>query len=97
MNRFRQWMMCATVTSIVLLVDTRTAWACAVCFGAPDDPQTRGMNMAIATMLSVIGVVLGLIASVGVMVWRRTLEFNAQNEDAGDGASPALSDEVPDA
>jgi len=97
MNRFRQWMMCATATSIVLLVDTHAAWACAVCFGAPDDPQTRGMNMAIATMLSVTGVVLGLIASVGVMVWRRTLEFNAQNEETADESLPNRSDEVPDA
>lgn len=96
MNRFRHWMVCVAATSLVLLVDTHAAWACAVCFGAPDDAQTIGMNMAIATMLSVTGVVMAFIVSVAVMVWQRTLAFNAQNEGIGDG-SPALSDEVSDA
>jgi hypothetical protein len=33
--------------------------ACAVCYGAPDAAQTRGMNMGILTMLGVTGIVLG--------------------------------------
>ncbi len=86
-----------TGTIGVLIADAPAAWACAVCFGAPDDAQTIGMNMAIATMLSVTGVVMGLIVSVGVMVWRRTLAFNAQHKDTGEGSSPTLSDETVDA
>ena len=97
MNRFRHGLVCATGTIAVLVADAHRAWACAVCFGAPDDAQTHGMNMAIATMLSVTGVVLGLIAGVGVMVWRRTLEFNARHDETGEKPSPALPNEVPDA
>jgi heme/copper-type cytochrome/quinol oxidase subunit 2 len=37
--------------------------ACAVCFGAPDDPQTKGLNMAIFVMIGVTYVVvLGMAA-----------------------------------
>ena len=97
MNRSRQWAIYATGTVTVLVADAHRAWACAVCFGAPDDPQTFGMNMAIATMLSVTGVVLGLIASVGVMVWRRTLALDAQHDETGDESSPALPNEIADA
>ena len=97
MNRLRQWIVFATATSIVLLVETQAAWACAVCFGAPDDPQTRGMNMAIITMLSVTGIVMAFIISVGVMVWRRTLEFNALHDAEEGGSAPVLPDETVDA
>ncbi|MCH7959304.1 MAG: hypothetical protein IID08_04210 [Candidatus Hydrogenedentes bacterium] len=97
MNRYRYGLVCATGTIMALVADAHRAWACAVCFGAADDAQTLGMNMAIATMLSVTGVVLGLIASVGVMVWRRTLALDAQHDETGDESSPALPNEVPDA
>jgi hypothetical protein len=47
----------ATVTLVMAL--PRVLLACAVCFGAPDAAQTRGMNLGIITMLGVTGVVLG--------------------------------------
>jgi heme/copper-type cytochrome/quinol oxidase subunit 2 len=50
--------------------------ACAVCYGAADDPQTKGMNMAIFVMIGVTYlVVLGLLAmfiTVTVRAKRRT-------------------------
>jgi hypothetical protein len=33
--------------------------ACAVCFGAPDDPMTQGMRWGIATLLFILIPVLG--------------------------------------
>jgi heme/copper-type cytochrome/quinol oxidase subunit 2 len=37
--------------------------ACAVCYGAADDPQTKGMNIAIFVMIGVTYVVvLGILA-----------------------------------
>ena len=45
--------------------------ACAVCFGAPNDPQTKGLNMAIFVMIGVTYlVVLGLVAMFIVHVAR---------------------------
>ena len=40
-----------------------TASACATCYGAPDSPLTKGMNMAILSLLVVIGGVLGGIVA----------------------------------
>jgi len=70
----------ARSTAIALLV---TLWshpaitsACAVCYGAADDPQTKGMNMAIFVMIGVTYVVvLGMLAmfiTLAVRAKRRT-------------------------
>jgi heme/copper-type cytochrome/quinol oxidase subunit 2 len=56
----------------------RAALACAVCYGASDAGQTRGMNMGMFTMLGVTGVVL---ASFGGMIFcfaRRARRYNAE-------------------
>jgi heme/copper-type cytochrome/quinol oxidase subunit 2 len=50
---------------------TMTLLACATCYGAPDAPQTQGMNMAILTMLGVTGVVLGGCAALMIALARR--------------------------
>jgi heme/copper-type cytochrome/quinol oxidase subunit 2 len=44
----------------------RALLACAVCYGASDAAQTRGMNFGMITMLGVTGVVLG---SFGGMIF----------------------------
>lgn len=47
------------------------AWACATCFGAKDDPQTEGMNMAILTLMGVTYTLfLGMIGTA-VVIWRK--------------------------
>ncbi len=52
-----------------LLIIPDLARACATCYGAPDDPMTAGMNMAIFLMLGVTGSVLGSI--VAFMIYLR--------------------------
>ncbi len=42
----------------VILLHSRFAQACAVCYGAADAPMTNGMNMGILTLLGTIGTVL---------------------------------------
>jgi hypothetical protein len=53
---------------LVMLVSMapRALLACAVCYGASDAAQTRGMNFGMITMLGVTGVVLG---SFGGMIF----------------------------
>lgn len=46
-------------------------WACAVCVGNPNDPQTVGMNQAILGLLAITGVVLTGMAAFFVTLWRR--------------------------
>ncbi|HIA29226.1 MAG TPA: hypothetical protein EYN81_02935 [Candidatus Marinimicrobia bacterium] len=45
--------------------------ACATCFGAPDAPMTKGMNMAILTLLGVTGSVMGMAGTMFIVLRRR--------------------------
>lgn len=56
-QQLRVLMTAAAVT--LLMTGPRVVLACAVCYGAPEAAQTRGMNFGIITMLGVTGVVLG--------------------------------------
>ena len=48
---------------MVILWLPTNAQACAVCYGAADDPMVKGMNSAIFFLLGVIGsILLGVIA-----------------------------------
>lgn len=53
----KRWMLLALVVASIFA--PRALLACAVCYGASDAAQTRGMNFGIITMLGVTGVVLG--------------------------------------
>ena len=54
-----------------LLIIPDLARACATCYGAPDDPMTAGMNMAIFLMLGVTGGVLGSIVTFMIYLRNR--------------------------
>lgn len=51
--------------------------ACATCYGASDAPMAQGMNWGIMTLLAVIGLVLGSIASFFVFIGWRTLRMSS--------------------
>ena len=50
----------------------RWAMACSVCFGAADEPQTKGMNMAIVTLLIIVCGVLASFAAFFIHLWRQS-------------------------
>jgi hypothetical protein len=54
-----------------LLVFAQPAFACPVCFGAPDSPQVRGMQMGILALLGVTVAVLGAFAGFFLYLRRR--------------------------
>lgn len=58
------------VTSAAFLMDSRV-WACATCFGAPDDPQTKGMNAAILTLLGITYTLFAGMFAAAFVLWRR--------------------------
>ena len=70
MNRFN-----FIIASIFLLMPSILD-ACAVCYGALDDPMTNGMNMAILFLISVIGFVLMGIVTVIIYFARRAKLVN---------------------
>jgi hypothetical protein len=52
-----------SIISFVLFLLPSGIRACAVCYGAADDPMTQGMDMAIIFLLCTVGsVLLGIIA-----------------------------------
>ena len=53
------------------------AMACATCFGAPDDPMTHGMNMAIISLMGITGTVLGGIVIFFISLIRKTKKANS--------------------
>jgi hypothetical protein len=56
----------------------RAVLACAVCYGASDAPQTRGMNFGIFTMLGVTGVVLSGFGGMIFCFARRARRHNTE-------------------
>lgn len=56
----------------------RAVLACAVCYGASDAPQTRGMNFGIFTMLGVTGVVLSSFGGMIFCFARRARRHNTE-------------------
>ncbi|MFQ6607810.1 MAG: hypothetical protein ACE5EE_04650 [Fidelibacterota bacterium] len=54
---------------VILSIDNLSA--CATCFGAPDDPMTKGMNMAIITLLGITGSVMSMVGVMIVLLRKR--------------------------
>jgi heme/copper-type cytochrome/quinol oxidase subunit 2 len=56
----------------------RALFACAVCYGASDAAQTRGVNYGMITMLGVTGVVLGSFGGMIFCFARRARRHDAE-------------------
>lgn len=61
----------ALVLAVALLASAAPAAACAVCFGAPDDAMTEGMNNGILVLLGTIGLVQVGFVALFWKFWRR--------------------------
>ena len=79
MNQWQRLRVLATATAVSLLMAApRVLLACAVCYGAPEAPQTRGMNLGIITMLGVTGVVLGGFGGMMICFARRARRYGPE-------------------
>lgn len=73
-----------------LILAPQSAWACATCFGASDADLARGMNWGIFSLLFVVVMVLGGIASFFVYLGRRSAAVAAISTGNGfESSSPA--------
>ena len=62
------------VAALLLITLAPVAFACPVCFGAPDDPMVKGVNNGIWVLLSLVGLVqIGFVALFWSF-WRRARE-----------------------
>ena len=68
----------ASAVACLLLLAVADAEACAVCFGNPDSPLSKGMQKGILVLLGCIGTVLAGFASLFFFwMWRvRQLRLN---------------------
>ena len=58
--------------AFLLALPQRTL-ACSACYGASDAPMARGMNWGILSLLAIVGVVLGSVASFFVYIGVRSV------------------------
>jgi len=67
--------------------------ACAACYGASDSPMAKGMNWGIFSLLAVVGMVLGSVATFFVFIGKKAAA--AANEQAANesAANPAAKTE----
>lgn len=54
--------------------------ACAACYGASDSPMAKGMNWGIFSLLGVVAVVLGSIATFFVFIGKRSAAASNEPE-----------------
>jgi len=64
------------IISLIILLLPSQIHACAVCYGAADDPMTKGMDMAIMFLLCVIGSILLGVIAVTIYFARRAKHVN---------------------
>ena len=83
------------LTSVIifalLLLAAHPVWACATCFGDPDSPQTKGLNMAILTLLGVTYTLFGGMLATAFFLWRNARAKNhlPPEHTGADAAQPA--------
>jgi hypothetical protein len=73
------------ITGLLIFTLAMLAWpsaleACAVCFGAPDSPMTKGMRWGIASLIFILVPVLGGVGGFFVFLSKRGKAY-AQFED----------------
>lgn len=76
MNRLRQILI---VGLAALLLAPSSGWACAVCYGEPDAPMSRGLTWAVVVLAGMVGMVLVGVTGFFVHVSRRA-KAQAQND-----------------
>ncbi len=70
------WLVLSSVALAACCLPEMAA-ACATCFGDPNSPMTRGMNLAILTLLGITGFVLSGFAALIVALVRRARRYAA--------------------
>ena len=69
-----------SLSMVTLMLAPQPARACATCFGASDADLARGMNWGIFSLLLIVVMVLGGIASFFVYLGRRSANLAAASE-----------------
>jgi hypothetical protein len=71
--------------AVALALHPGLLWACAACAGQSDSPMAKGMNWGIMSLLAVIGVVLGGVASFFVYLAKKSATVSATSAQPNPG------------
>jgi hypothetical protein len=61
----------AALVAVLLASPITEAFACSVCYGAPDSKTTQSMAIAIWVLMAIVMSVLGGVGAFGFHLWRR--------------------------
>ena len=64
------------------MLDVGAFFACAACYGASDSPMAKGMNWGIFSLLGVVAVVLGSVATFFVFIGKKSAAAAAEQAAA---------------
>jgi uncharacterized membrane protein YphA (DoxX/SURF4 family) len=81
MTAMRDWRRSAEARTLLIALAAvwlmpQAAFACATCYGAPDSPQTHGMNNAILTLIGFVGLMYVGIGKVFLDFRRRAKKLS---------------------
>lgn len=80
------------LAAAALLLAPQAAGACAVCFGDPDSPATKGLTAAVLFLVGVIVAVLAGVALFAIVMLRRAERQHVPGHGPGSPtAAPAVT------
>jgi len=87
MKRFMtaRWLCIPSVAAAVLF-RTGDAMACAACYGAADSPMTKGMNMAVFSLLIVVVAVMISVSAFFLFLRKRLRTMHRHGLASSSGA-----------
>jgi len=84
--KFRKLKFLAAAVLGAMALHPASLFACAACYGASDSPMAKGMNWGILSLLGVVVMVLGSLASFFVFLGKKAA--SAANEQPGADSTP---------
>ena len=75
---------------VAMALHPSSLFACAACYGASDSPMAKGMNWGILSLLGVVVMVLGSLASFFVFIGKKAAA--AANENQPEANTPAKTE-----
>jgi hypothetical protein len=87
---FRKFKILAAAAMCAAAFQPVSSLACAACYGASDSPMAKGMNWGIFSLLAVVTVVLGSVATFFVFIGKKAAEAaNLPDADSAKKTEPA--------
>ena len=85
---FRKVKTLAAMILFAAALQPASVFACAACYGASDSPLAKGMNWGIFSLLGIVTMVLGGIATFFVYIGKKSAEVAQQDAEPPQKTEP---------